>query len=545
MSSSSSPFDPSNFDINDTSLLQEALKHSSKEQQEPFTVITLHSLTKPLTPDFLSTLQATISDDPTADYLFSDGNGPLLSRYSPTKTSSGFTFTSKIYPCSSSSTEWVALSHLLHLTRLFPSVVASIRDSVDGEFILIETAEVIPEWLEPENSLNRLWVKNGKIVLLDGNVDSGLESRDALKRLKDDVKELGDDIRGIIEERIRSAKGEINTHRTAVVIPLKLAKIFRRDPGIGLKAAEKFCNMTVEERPKRLKRTVGEDGEYVIAGLELTRTLYGKIRYTIEGGPGLEFNGGGYEEERVGELEEYCSSEGYLKGAMEVGKRVAIGAEGLGEGWFGSFIEEASEGGWKDWKIPGRGDIDGDKWLDFDSLKDFDDKLKELSLSGQLPPPPPPGKVSSTSSLDKIASHMSNFVNADSDFSGVEVPKENVNIDPEKFLKILEMTMGEVGEGREGDGDLAGYFSEEEEGEEEDSDDEEGEGEGKETIRDVMNVMDEQVKGTRKKEEKEEVDIDVEVVSNLIESVMGEEGETGPASNILKSLGVDVSEFRE
>ena len=125
------------------------------------------------------------------------------------------------------------------------------------------------------------------------------------------------------------------------------------------------------------------------------------------------------------------------------------------------------------------------------------------------------------------------------------MPKENVNIDPEKFLKILEMTMGEVGEGREGDGDLAGYFSEEEEGEEEDSDDEEGEGEGEETIRDVMNVMDEQVKGTRKKEEKEEVDIDVEVVSNLIESVMGEEGETGPASNILKSLGVDVSEFRE
>ena len=82
--------------------------------------------------------------------------------------------------------------------------------------------------LDPENSLNRLWVKNGKIVLLDGNVDSGLELRDALKRLKDDVKEVGDGIRGIIEERVRSAKGEINTHRTAVVIPLKVRERRKR-----------------------------------------------------------------------------------------------------------------------------------------------------------------------------------------------------------------------------------------------------------------------------------------------------------------------------
>ncbi|GMH94773.1 hypothetical protein TL16_g12997 [Triparma laevis f. inornata] len=126
---------------------------------------------------------------------------------------------------------------------------------------------------------------------------------------------------------------------------------------------------------------------------------------------------------------------------------------------------------------------------------------------------------------------MSRFVNSESDFEGVEVGgKEGVNIDADKFMRILENAMGEVDE--DGGGDLEGYFSDEDEG---DSDDEE-----EESIKTVMKQMDDQVP----RGEGENVDVDVDVVRNLIESVLGEEGEGGPASNLMKSLGVDFEEFR-
>ena len=46
-----------------------------------------------------------------------------------------------------------------------------IRDT-DGEFLLIEAANVLPSWVTPENSTNRLWLNNGNLHLIPLSIRS-------------------------------------------------------------------------------------------------------------------------------------------------------------------------------------------------------------------------------------------------------------------------------------------------------------------------------------------------------------------------------------
>lgn len=51
--------------------------------------------------------------------------------------------------------EWVVVWLLRRLTRKFEDLWVKVNDS-DGEFLLIEAAGTLPEWLEPEVADNRV-----------------------------------------------------------------------------------------------------------------------------------------------------------------------------------------------------------------------------------------------------------------------------------------------------------------------------------------------------------------------------------------------------
>lgn len=53
--------------------------------------------------------------------------------------------------------EWVVVYLLRELTKKFEDLWVKVKDS-DGEFLLIEAAGTIPEWLEPEVAENRVSV---------------------------------------------------------------------------------------------------------------------------------------------------------------------------------------------------------------------------------------------------------------------------------------------------------------------------------------------------------------------------------------------------
>ncbi|KAK4675608.1 hypothetical protein QC764_505750 [Podospora pseudoanserina] len=61
--------------------------------------------------------------------------------------------------------EWLIVYLLRELTKSFPNLWVRVSDS-DGEFLLIEAAKVLPKWLSPENDTNRVWIHQGKLLII-------------------------------------------------------------------------------------------------------------------------------------------------------------------------------------------------------------------------------------------------------------------------------------------------------------------------------------------------------------------------------------------
>lgn len=71
--------------------------------------------------------------------------------------------------------EWLIVYILRELTRSFSNLWVRISDS-DGEFLLIEAAKVTPKWLSPENDTNRVWIHDGKLLIIPLSSAPGSES---------------------------------------------------------------------------------------------------------------------------------------------------------------------------------------------------------------------------------------------------------------------------------------------------------------------------------------------------------------------------------
>ncbi|XP_048575403.1 protein ecdysoneless homolog isoform X2 [Nematostella vectensis] len=61
--------------------------------------------------------------------------------------------------------EWFIVYLLTQLSIKYPDVCISVHDS-DGEFLLIEAAHVIPKWLKPESSKNRVFIQGGNVHII-------------------------------------------------------------------------------------------------------------------------------------------------------------------------------------------------------------------------------------------------------------------------------------------------------------------------------------------------------------------------------------------
>ena len=61
--------------------------------------------------------------------------------------------------------EWFIVWLLSQISRRWSNAVVSINDT-DGEFLLIEAADVLPKWVTPTNAENRVWIKQGRLHLI-------------------------------------------------------------------------------------------------------------------------------------------------------------------------------------------------------------------------------------------------------------------------------------------------------------------------------------------------------------------------------------------
>ena len=148
--------------------------------------------------------------------------------------------------------EWLIVYMLRELTKSFTDLWVRVSDA-DGEFLLIEAANVLPKWLTPENDLHRVWIHNAKLFLIPtpprehspvDSQDRRLSLRDALEFLKSKPNALIQS--PLIESealyRLDKYPGHIadSTHHSLVTIPRKLAYVLHLFPKSISMAVEMF-----------------------------------------------------------------------------------------------------------------------------------------------------------------------------------------------------------------------------------------------------------------------------------------------------------------
>ena len=132
---------------------------------------------------------------------------------------------------------WLVVSAARGLSRsLAPRVAAvSVRESQDGELVLVEAADVLPEWLEPDTAVNRVFFRAGRLHIVPPSV----------------VEDAGDVF------KVVQALDEARTLASPIVERAVTAKL-EPYPALALTHSTHFANVEVHDTLARVVASVPE-----------------------------------------------------------------------------------------------------------------------------------------------------------------------------------------------------------------------------------------------------------------------------------------------
>ena len=187
--------------------------------------------------------------------------------------------------------EWLIVYLLLELSRKFSDAWIRVYDT-DGEFLLIEAANALPRWLNPEIAENRVWINHGhlRVIPIDEKSTSrNLLLQNALAFIEKEPEKLI--ISPFIEDeafyRIREYPSAISSslHHALITIPRKLATILHRNPAYISPAIEAFyLRDPVSVRPLTAKdiSTLNFVPEgFVTVSTKFTKVGYAQLRSQV------------------------------------------------------------------------------------------------------------------------------------------------------------------------------------------------------------------------------------------------------------------------
>nr|CAG8483637.1 5465_t:CDS:10 [Entrophospora candida] len=186
--------------------------------------------------------------------------------------------------------EWFIVFLLKHTSAKFPDAVISVADN-DGEFLLIESAQYLPSWLNPDNSENRVFIYQNNLHIIPLHQTSAADSLHiptgelalvkAIQIIRNDSinTEANDKIQQSAFNRIFEYPEKIkqNFHHTKCHIPRKIAHLLYYNPQLVAPAVEAFYTrdlvslkacQEMENFPPRSSMTVI---------VKFTKTLYAQL----------------------------------------------------------------------------------------------------------------------------------------------------------------------------------------------------------------------------------------------------------------------------
>ncbi|KAK5995787.1 Protein ecdysoneless-like protein [Cladobotryum mycophilum] len=190
--------------------------------------------------------------------------------------------------------EWLVVYMLRELTKSYPNLWIRAADS-DGEFLLIEAANALPKWLNPEIDHCRVWIHGGKLLIIPLDNTSKVVAPDSKSRLlslpqaihflKSNADTLvhSDSIQSESFYRLEKYPGYITNsmHYSLVTVPRKLAYILHSCPKSVAPAVEYFYLRD----PIALKPILSPSGppvfypkDLVTISVQFSKVLFAQLR---------------------------------------------------------------------------------------------------------------------------------------------------------------------------------------------------------------------------------------------------------------------------
>ncbi|KAK2610384.1 hypothetical protein N8I77_003818 [Diaporthe amygdali] len=334
--------------------------------------------------------------------------------------------------------EWLIVYILRELTQKFPDLWVRVSDS-DGEFLLVEAANVLPKWLSPENDANRAWVHGGQLRIIPLTLDVR-SSPEKNMMLSEAVGILQSAAHTLIHSpfveaeafyRLEKYPAQIqdSIHHAVVSVPRRLAYLIHEVPKAIAPAVEAFyLRDPIAMKPLTSSSAdllIFPPRDFVDMSVKFTKVLYAQLKSQVFPAPS-SWNDVFVSSERQAAAD--GSSAAQKKHAMlELGMKVTCGFEMLAKTTaknnnravreIALLLEDLAEDG--DSVLPKDADIaswkdctrdDDDSWMDID-FQDFD---KELDGRRNTPKAGAFGDASAHADLRRIVSRFEAFLNDDS-----------------------------------------------------------------------------------------------------------------------------------
>jgi hypothetical protein len=376
--------------------------------------------------------------------------------------------------------EWLIVYLLRELSKQFSDAWIRLYDT-DGEFLLIEAANALPTWLDPEIATNRVWINSHKLLVIPLEPPSNrkplsLKEALAIIRTSPFTATHFSDLEAEAFHRLSTYPAAIsqNQHHATLPIPRKLAAILHSNPSCIAPAVEAFY-LRDPISLRLIQPKHNPDGlrfpptDWVTVSVRFTRILYAQLRSQEWVPP----------EPWKSSLLKLVEATNDLRARekAQIGLKLAVGFEMLVQEKkyqdkkavreISLLLEDIQSG---DEPLPSDQDIkswgqreDDEGWLDIN----FDDFEQELAGKGKSPPQGLEGRgfgdKGAQENLRKMVERFEAFLkdedaglegadgldgmdidndNNDEDTSDEEEEDEDIEFDEAQFAKLLRDVMG-------------------------------------------------------------------------------------------------------
>lgn len=184
--------------------------------------------------------------------------------------------------------EWLIVYFLRELSKEFKDAWIRIYDT-DGEFLLIEAANALPNWLNPEVAEHRVWINDHRLLVIPLSKDQApgpLELAEALSVIRE-TPARPQHYPKIEKEAFHRLNGypsaiSTNQHHATLPLPRKVAHILHLNPSYISPAVEAFylrdpvaLRLLQPEKSKKALAFPPED--FVEVSTRFTKVLYAQL----------------------------------------------------------------------------------------------------------------------------------------------------------------------------------------------------------------------------------------------------------------------------